>query len=963
MLQALCHDTRRLSVCRSTRNLRVAVSTATVLWIMGSFTTMAVHAGSLSDDPILRIETGMHSATINRIATDERNLVLATVSDDKTVRIWELPALAPVKTIRVPIGKGKEGKLYAVALSPDARVVVCGGQTAYGGEPTSTIFVIDVQTGSVLRAVHALPSAVLHLAYSKNGRYVVAAFGHKGIRVYDTTTYSVVGEDKDYAGPSYGAEFSPSGWLATTSYDGLVRLYDATFTLRAKAASDLGKHPYGVKFSPDGSRIAVGFEDAAGIAVLSGKDLSLLAEHRSAQTKGALANVVWDAEGIVYAGGIYDRNGVNQLIRWDTRQGGIKEIPTTSHTVTDIVTLQSGGVVLSTSDPGIRIVGTSDRLLASKDSSLWDYRGLAQQMILSDDGTIIHFPDPKGGFYRFSILDRSLEAHAHTPRAAGGPHPIANDLMSPELKTAVESLKEQITRDHSEIVRATELTPDGRTILIGSDWHLRLLEKMGHVKWKVSSPAPVLAIKISTKTQLAAAALADGTFRWYRLADGQEVLALFLEKDKNKWILWTPVGYYDASPGAEDLMGWHQNNGSEQTADFFPMGKWRSIYYRPDIIPTLLTPHEGRNGHVPPPLTTSIKDSLPPVVNIMSPLDGSEIASSEATIQFALRTLSDEPVTAVKTLVDGRPAMAQRGIKVTKSHTVRTIRVPIPERDVEVTVIAENRFGASEPATVRLHWKGPPKSEEFVIKPKLYILAVGISAYRDSDMSLQLPAKDAQDFVQTLTWQKGKLYRDVVSKVLLNNRATKEELLDGLEWIIRETTSHDVAIVFFAGHGINDPNGTYYFLPHDFDSEKLKRTGLPFFEIKQALASLAGKTLFFVDTCHAGNIMGIRRAVSRDITAVINELASAENGTVVFASSSGNQYSLEDDAWGNGAFTKAVVEGLEGKADYTGKGKITINMLDLYISERVKELTSGKQTPTTTKPHVIPDFPIAMSQH
>ena len=57
------------------------------------------------------------------------------------------------------------------------------------------------------------------------------------------------------------------------------------------------------------------------------------------------------------------------------------------------------------------------------------------------------------------------------------------------------------------------------------------------------------------------------------------------------------------------------------------------------------------------------------------------------------------------------------------------------------------------------------------------------------------------------------------------------------------------------------------------------------------------------------------------------------------------------------------MEGLDGKADYTGKGKITINMLDLYISERVKELTRGKQTPTTTKPYVIPDFPIALSQH
>jgi uncharacterized caspase-like protein len=89
---------------------------------------------------------------------------------------------------------------------------------------------------------------------------------------------------------------------------------------------------------------------------------------------------------------------------------------------------------------------------------------------------------------------------------------------------------------------------------------------------------------------------------------------------------------------------------------------------------------------------------------------------------------------------------------------------------------------------------------------------------------------------------------------------------------------------------------------------------------------------------------------------------SAENGAVVFASSTGRQYSFEDPNWGNGAFTKAVVEGVEGKADYAGKGRITINMLDLYISERVKELTKGKQTPATAKPKTIPDFPLALKK-
>ena len=83
---------------------------------------------------------------------------------------------------------------------------------------------------------------------------------------------------------------------------------------------------------------------------------------------------------------------------------------------------------------------------------------------------------------------------------------------------------------------------------------------------------------------------------------------------------------------------------------------------------------------------------------------------------------------------------------------------------------------------------------------------------------------------------------------------------------------------------------------------------------------------------------------------------------MVFAASTGNQYSMENQAWGNGAFTKALVEGLYGKADYSSAGRITVTMLDLYLSERVKELTKGQQTPTTVKPQSIPDFPVALVQ-
>jgi uncharacterized caspase-like protein len=234
-----------------------------------------------------------------------------------------------------------------------------------------------------------------------------------------------------------------------------------------------------------------------------------------------------------------------------------------------------------------------------------------------------------------------------------------------------------------------------------------------------------------------------------------------------------------------------------------------------------------------------------------------------------------------------------------------------------------------------------------------------VSKYMDQSLKLQFASKDAFDFAEVMKNQSGKLYSDVVVKLLTDEKATKEEILDGLEWILRETTSKDVAMIFFAGHGVNDPTGNFYFLPVNVDLERLKKTGVPFYEIKTTIESIAGKVILFVDACHSGNVMGGRRG-EIDITGVINELTSAENGAVVFASSTGRQYSLEDPIWNNGAFTKALVEGLSSKADYTGKGKITINMLELYISERVKELTKGRQTPTVTKPKTIPDFPITI---
>ena len=50
-------------------------------------------------------------------------------------------------------------------------------------------------------------------------------------------------------------------------------------------------------------------------------------------------------------------------------------------------------------------------------------------------------------------------------------------------------------------------------------------------------------------------------------------------------------------------------------------------------------------------------------------------------------------------------------------------------------------------------------------------------------------------------------------------------------------------------------------------------------------------------------------------------------------------------AWGNGAFTEVLLEGLSRHADENGNGMISVSELTGYLTRRVPGLTGGAQTP------------------
>jgi hypothetical protein len=339
----------------------------------------------------------------------------------------------------------------------------------------------------------------------------------------------------------------------------------------------------------------------------------------------------------------------------------------------------------------------------------------------------------------------------------------------------------------------------------------------------------------------------------------------------------------------------------------------------------------------------------PSQVSIFQPLNGAFFDGSQVKVEFIVS--GTEPNFA-RILLNDNPVQLLKEVKLGQNSVIVD---DISGHDCKISIIAVNSYGESVPAVVNL------KRNEHVFKPTLYLLAIGVSKYSDKNLQLKFAAKDAIDFSLSMVNQQGLLYEKVELRLLTDEQANAEKIRDGLQWLQTETTFSDIAMLYMAGHGVNDNVGDFFFLPVNADINRLNATCVGYREIKETISAIAGKTIAFMDACHSGNILGDNQRRAALLEQAINDLTSADNGAVVFTSSTGRQFSLENSEWNNGAFTKALVEGLNGAADLFDRQTITVNTLASYVANRVKELTNGQQAPTTIIPSSVPDFPVAVT--
>jgi len=283
---------------------------------------------------------------------------------------------------------------------------------------------------------------------------------------------------------------------------------------------------------------------------------------------------------------------------------------------------------------------------------------------------------------------------------------------------------------------------------------------------------------------------------------------------------------------------------------------------------------------------------------------------------------------------------------------------------------------------------------------EVWVVAIGVSQYRNPRYALRFAAKDAADLSQAFRQLGARPGRPRTVHVLqiTDQTATRTAIRAAKQWLA-QAQRQDLAVVFAAGHGLTDDSQNYFYGTWDIDADAPSAAGLPFEDFEDLLDGIAPmRKVLLVDTCFSGEIdkdevrtvasaADGTRVTMREYKAARNivslagpasaSTASSEpiealalqqelfadlrrgTGAVVISSSSGNEYSLEGEQWSNGVFTYAVLQALAGgRADRDGDGVVTVSELQAYVIDEVRRLTKGAQNPTVRRENLDYDFEV-----
>lgn len=221
---------------------------------------------------------------------------------------------------------------------------------------------------------------------------------------------------------------------------------------------------------------------------------------------------------------------------------------------------------------------------------------------------------------------------------------------------------------------------------------------------------------------------------------------------------------------------------------------------------------------------------------------------------------------------------------------------------------------------------------------RIWAVVVGVSRYEYMPV-LSYTDDDAYQFYAFLKSPEGGALPDQQVKVLIDEDATRTNVLRTMRETILKADENDVVLFYFSGHGLEGA-----FLPSDYDGFNRRIAHQEVSDIMKE--SKARHKLVIADACHSGSLLAAKIPVQDALVKYYDAFEQSQGGIALMMSSKREEYSLEDAGLRSGVFSHFLIEGLKGKADYDGNKILTIEELFDYVYNRVRGYTANVQTPT-----------------
>jgi WD40 repeat protein len=124
-----------------------------------------------------------HSAKIHNILFTPDGSKIVSVSEDKTIRLWNPETGEMLKKFESLIGDGPEGMLYASAISPNGKLLAVAGYPVTS-EKENYIILIDLEKNTQISVAVGHTNVINSLCFSGTGSYLASGGDDSAVKIW-----------------------------------------------------------------------------------------------------------------------------------------------------------------------------------------------------------------------------------------------------------------------------------------------------------------------------------------------------------------------------------------------------------------------------------------------------------------------------------------------------------------------------------------------------------------------------------------------------------------------------------------------------------------------------------------------------------------------------------------------------------------------------------------------------------